>query len=88
MKGELERDVQTLGFPSVQILRPGPLTGEREKPRAGERVAETVLGVLNAVGLLRSMRPISGDQVAQAMRHAAKLSGTRTHGPAQLFEMT
>ncbi|MBL0019754.1 MAG: hypothetical protein IPP17_25820 [Bacteroidetes bacterium] len=27
MKGELDRDVQKLGFPNVQILRPGPLRG-------------------------------------------------------------
>jgi uncharacterized protein YbjT (DUF2867 family) len=87
MKGELERDVQGLGFSSLQILRPGPLTGEREQPRLGEAVAETVLGAFNAVGLLRSMRPISGDQVARAMRHAATLSGSRTHGPAELFTL-
>ncbi len=87
MKGELERDVLPLGFASVQILQPGPLSGEREQPRLGEAVAESVLKVVNAVGLLRSMRPISGEQVASAMRHAATLSGTRTHGPAELFEL-
>jgi uncharacterized protein YbjT (DUF2867 family) len=31
MKGELERDVKSLGFSSVQILQPGLLTGVREK---------------------------------------------------------
>ena len=87
MKGELERDVQALAFSSVQILQPGPLTGEREQPRAGERLAESVLGALNAVGLLRSLRPISGEQVARAMRHAAELTGKRRHGPSELFAL-
>ena len=87
MKGELERDVQTLGFRSVQILRPGLLTGEREQPRAGERIADVVLGALNAVGVLRSLKPISGEQVARALRHAATLSGTRVHQPAELFTL-
>jgi uncharacterized protein YbjT (DUF2867 family) len=87
MKGELERDVQALGFGSLQILQPGPLTGEREKPRTGEAMAESILGVLNAVGLFRSMRPISGERVAQAMRHAATLMGTRTYTAAELFTL-
>ncbi len=85
MKGELERDVQTLGFGSVHILRPGLLGGEREQARFGEGFALSALGALNAVGLFRSLRPISGEQVAVAMRHAATLSGTRVHEPAELF---
>jgi uncharacterized protein YbjT (DUF2867 family) len=87
MKGELERDVQGLGFSSLQILQPGPLTGARDQPRFGEAVAETVLGAFNALGLLLRMQPISGDQVARAMRRAATQSGTRTHGPRELFSL-
>jgi uncharacterized protein YbjT (DUF2867 family) len=87
MKGELDRDVQGLGFSALHVLRPGPLSGERERPRPGEVVAETVLGAFNALGLLRSMRPIRGEQVARAMRRAATLSGARTHGPLELFKL-
>ena len=87
MKGELERDVQRLGFASLQILRPGPLAGEREKKRVGEEVARTVMGALSAVGLFRSMRPITGDEVARAMRRAATMAGTRTHEPDELFRL-
>jgi uncharacterized protein YbjT (DUF2867 family) len=83
MKGELERDVKSLGFPSLQILQPGLLTGVREKPRRGEKLAEAVMGVLGFV--VRSLRPISGDQVATAMRQAAARSGTVTYGPAEVF---
>jgi uncharacterized protein YbjT (DUF2867 family) len=87
MKGELERDVAGLGFSSLQILRPGPLTGQRDRPRRGEAVAEAVFGAFNTLGLLRSMRPISGDLVARAMRRAATLSGTRRHDPQELFSL-
>jgi len=87
MKGELERDVQGLGFSALQILRPGPITGVRETPRLGEALAETVLGAFNALGLLKSFRPISGDQLARAMRRAATLSGKRTHEPLELFSL-
>jgi len=88
MKGELERDVQTLGFSSVHILRPGLLKGEREQARSGERFAEGALGALNAVGVLPSLRPITGEQVATFMRHAATLRGSRVHEPGELFTPT
>ena len=87
MKGELERDVQRLGFPALHILQPGLLTGARDAPRTAEGIAGKVIGALNAVGLFRDARPISGDQVAQAMRHAATLGGIHTHGPATLFDL-
>ncbi len=88
MKGELERDVRSLGFATLQILRPGVLKGEREHARRAEGLAEAAIGTLNAIGLLRSARPITGEQVAVAMRHAATLSGTRVHEPAELFTPT
>ncbi len=87
MKGELERDVRSLGFSSLQILQPGPISGERAQPRFGEATAEAVLGVLNALGLFQSLRPINGEQLASAMRHAATLSGKATHGPTALFRL-
>ncbi len=87
MKGELERDVQALGFSSVQILRPGLLVGERDQKRAGEALAKTVLGAVNAIGLFRKLRPISGQYVARAMRRAASATGTRIYGPEEVFAL-
>ncbi|MES1173122.1 MAG: NAD(P)H-binding protein [Myxococcales bacterium] len=87
MKGELERDVQALAFSSLHILQPGLLTGAREQSRFGEAIAEPLLGVFNAIGLFRSMKPISGEQVARAMRRAATLAGKRTHGPSDVFSL-
>lgn len=67
IKGELDRDVQQLGFERVRIMRPSLLGGDREKARSGEKVGGVLLGALNAVGIARRYREIPGDVVAQAM---------------------
>jgi uncharacterized protein YbjT (DUF2867 family) len=48
-KGQLEDDLSRLGFPSVTILRPGFLEGERDEHRPLERVTGAIL---------RHLRPI------------------------------
>ncbi|HEX4405537.1 MAG TPA: NAD(P)H-binding protein, partial [Polyangia bacterium] len=60
IKGELDRDVQALGFARVRIMRPSLLGGERAHTRAGERIGSAVLGVANALGLARKYREIPG----------------------------
>jgi len=87
MKGELERDVKTLAFTSVQILQPGPLTGGREKPRPGEELGVKVMRGLASIGILRSMRPITGEQVARAMVLVSTRTGTATYGAGELFAL-
>ncbi len=37
-KGEVERDIKAIGFPSVTIVRPGMIGGEREEFRLAERI--------------------------------------------------
>jgi uncharacterized protein YbjT (DUF2867 family) len=71
VKGELDRDVQQLGFTQVRIMRPSLLGGEREKARTGEEIGSAMLGALNAIGIARRYREIPGDVVAQAMVNAA-----------------
>jgi uncharacterized protein YbjT (DUF2867 family) len=72
MKGELDRDVQKLGLDRVHILRPGPLTGPRENPRGGEGILKVSMGFLNALGLFKKYKSISGEEVAKAMRTIAE----------------
>lgn len=66
IKGELERDTQKLGFTSMTYLQPGLLGGAREKPRAGERFAETVLSVIGWLPGLMNVKTIQGRTVAKA----------------------
>jgi len=75
IKGELERDVKKLSFASVSLIRPSLLAGHRDKERAGEKIGYAVLRTLNAVGLFRKYKPISGETVARAMINAA-IAGT------------
>lgn len=88
MKGELERDVGALGFPRTRFLRPGPLDGERQEHRAGERI---LLGLLRPLApiLPAPMRPIHAATVARAAIAAAldPAPGVRLHEAAELFRM-
>jgi uncharacterized protein YbjT (DUF2867 family) len=86
IKGELDRDVQKLGFERVRILRPS-LLGGRPEARGGERLASTLLRALNALGIARKYREIPGSVVAQAMVNAAldPKEGTRIITLDELF---
>ncbi|MCB9752339.1 MAG: NAD(P)H-binding protein [Myxococcales bacterium] len=69
VKGELERDLRSLGLERLVILRPSLLLGERDELRRGERFAERFAGVTSwaLVGPLRRYRPIHARVVARAM---------------------
>jgi len=86
IKGELDRDVQQLGFERVRIMRPS-LLGGRPQPRVGERLGGALLGAINAVGIARKYREIPGSVVARAMVNAAldPQEGTRIYTLDELF---
>ena len=71
MKGELEEAVRKLGFPRLMIFRPPSLI-RKGSDRAMERVGVKLIGFLNRLGLLKSMRPMPTERLAQAMLYAAK----------------
>jgi uncharacterized protein YbjT (DUF2867 family) len=88
MKGELERDVEALGFPRARLLRPGLLDGERGEVRPGERWALRLLRPLGAL-LPASARPIRVEVVARAAIAAAfdPAPGARRIEAAELFRL-
>jgi uncharacterized protein YbjT (DUF2867 family) len=88
IKGELDRDVQKLGFQRVRIMRPSLLGGQRASARAGEKVGSVVLGALNAIGVARKYREIPAEVVAKAMIHAAldPEKGTRIFTLDEVFD--
>lgn len=71
MKGELEAAVQALPFRRISILRP-PLLERKGSTRGGERLAAAVLRALNALGLLRALRPMPTSVVARCMHALAR----------------
>jgi len=70
VKGELERELATLGFASLTQVRPGLIGGERDSVRAGEAALALVLGALAPV-LPRRWRINPAENIAQALLEAA-----------------
>lgn len=69
-KGEIEAAITAIGFPSVTIVRPGLIGGDRSEFRAGERIAAVVLGVFGPM-LPRRYRISPADKIADALVEAA-----------------
>lgn len=67
VKGEAERDLKALGLPSVSVLQPSLLLGDRAESRPGESVAIAVSRVLAPLLKPFGARPIEHTTVARAM---------------------
>lgn len=74
VKGEMERDLEKIGFESLHIFRPSILIGPREESRLGEKIG--VVGMKLAspfmLGSLSKYKPIHVKTVAKAMLKLAK----------------
>jgi len=68
-KGEVERELIALAVPSLALLRPSLLLGERRELRAGERASELALRLASPLlrGALARYRPVHARAVARAM---------------------
>ncbi|RYE73336.1 MAG: NAD-dependent dehydratase [Oxalobacteraceae bacterium] len=69
-KGELERDLRSLGFDSLTLLRPGLLGGERAERRPLEQAGLRMVGALERL-LPARYRVVPAEQVAHALLRAA-----------------
>jgi uncharacterized protein YbjT (DUF2867 family) len=69
-KGELERDLQTLGYPSLTFVRPGLIGGERQESRLGEQIGVTVSQWLRPL-LPKRYRVVPAERVAFHLLQAA-----------------
>lgn len=75
VKGEIEEQVEALGFEGLDILRPSLLLGERGESRPLEKLAMKVLPWVSSlmVGPLAPYQPVKAETVARAMLGAALL---------------
>lgn len=73
VKGELERELTTVGFASLTHVRPGLIGGQRESVRTGEAVMAFVLNTLAPV-LPARWRINPAERIAQALLEAALLT--------------
>jgi uncharacterized protein YbjT (DUF2867 family) len=69
LKGEVEQEVEALGFVRVDVARPGLLLGERDEKRLGEGIAQALSPALNLIlrGPLDRYAGISAGDVARAL---------------------
>ncbi len=66
MKGMLEEKIKQLDFPKLIILRSG-LIDRPKTDRRGEKIALKVIKVFNALGILKSYKPISTVDLAKVI---------------------
>lgn len=71
LKGEVEEKVGSLGLPTVSIFRPSMLLGQRAEFRLGERIGQTLMGVLGFL-IPAQYKAIDVKTVAKVMIAAAK----------------
>ncbi len=69
MKGQLEEAIDKLSFDKYIIFKPGMLL-RKDTDRIGERVAGTVLNVLNSIGLFRKFHPLATSILAEKLAKA------------------
>lgn len=69
-KGETERDVEACGYPSLTIVRPGVIGGERSESRPAEFAAVQALRSLGPV-LPRQFRISPAPRIAEALLESA-----------------
>jgi len=67
VKGEVEVDLRSLGFPSLAIARPSLLLGDRQESRPAERAAIVASRFLAPLLKPFAARPIEADVVARAL---------------------
>jgi len=81
LKGEFEKSLQEIGFPSLTILRPSLLLGNRSEFRLGEKLSSYMLPLLQflLVGRWRKYRGIKASSVAAAMSKLAVKNKIGTH---------
>lgn len=69
-KGELERDLQALGYPSLTLIRPGLIGGARQDTRLGEQMGVTVSQWLRPL-LPARYRVVPAERIAHHLLQAA-----------------
>ncbi|MFD2230566.1 NAD(P)H-binding protein [Alkalimarinus sediminis] len=76
VKGELEKKLESLGYPYLTIMRPSLLVGDRDEVRLGESLSAAVGAVIKPLmkGPLLEISPVDADKVARVMvREAEKI---------------
>lgn len=77
VKGEMEAELQTLGYPHVTIIHPSLLLGRRKQPRAGERIASVLMRLFKPL-IPKKWQAVDVKDVARVMIQAAIHPGLKS----------
>ncbi len=66
VKGEIEKALTNLHYPTLLIFRPSMLIGKRDEPRLGEKIGEVLMKALSFL-IPEKYKAIEGEKVATAM---------------------
>ena len=72
-KGEVERDIQKIGFRSLTVCRPSLIGGERNEARSAERAALTLLRLLAPI-LPKKFHVNPADVIAASLLNAVTVA--------------
>lgn len=78
VKGEVERDLTALPYPTLLIFRPSLLLGNRSETRLGELIAAGAMRLFNPI-IPAKYKGIEADTVATAMLQTAQQGLTGKH---------
>jgi uncharacterized protein YbjT (DUF2867 family) len=78
VKGEVERDLTAMNFPTLLIFRPSLLLGNRSENRLGERLAEGAMRLFSPL-IPAKYKGIEAAKVANAMQTTAQQGLTGRH---------
>lgn len=87
VKGEMETELKTLGYPMVTIIHPSLLLGDRKEFRLGERIAAVMMTVGSPL-IPKKWKAVKASEVAKMMMQLAlkpgwkseKMQGERVQG--------
>lgn len=73
LKGEVEDEVLSLGYPKLHIFRPSILLGNRSEKRLGEKIAQILMPIFSFL-LPNKYKPVHAKDVGTAMVRASKIT--------------
>jgi uncharacterized protein YbjT (DUF2867 family) len=77
-KGETERDLQAVGYPSLTLVRPGLIGGQRQESRPLEQLAVKVSKLVQPL-LPKRYRVVPANRIAQHLLQAALAATPGVH---------
>lgn len=77
-KGETERDLQAVGYPSLTLVRPGLIGGQRQESRPLEQLAVNVSRLVQPL-LPKRYRVVPAHRIAQHLLQAALAATPGVH---------